>query len=207
MYPIVPRVYPIVTREYPIVPRVYPIIAREYPIVAREYPSELLSSTPRGASAGRAGTGRTGAQQLCAAFAGADRVGVEVETIVVALVKVAAAWVGRIRLIAEVGLAGCRGRSLARRRVDDREIACRALIAPILAPRVACCTRRRRRSGSNLRTTPNRARCSHTLCIAQTPAGWHACDACHGYGCAPTCNPKPHGLRWPGVSTVGARVL
>ena len=107
----------------------------------------------------RARTGRTGAQQLRAGGAGADRVGVEVAPSVVALVKVAAAWIGRIRLIAAVGLAGCRCRTLARRRVDDRVIACRALIAPILAPRVAGCTRRRRRSGSKLRTASNRARC------------------------------------------------
>ena len=141
--PVVPRVYPMVAREYPIVPREYPIIAPEYPIVPREYPIELLSSTPCGASAGRARTGGTGAQQLRAAFAGADRIGVEVAPTIVALVKVAAAWVGRIRLTAEVGLAGCRGRTLARRRVDDREIACRALIASILAPRIAGCTKPR----------------------------------------------------------------
>ena len=106
---------------------------------------------------------RTGAQQLRAAFAGADSIGVEVEPI--AQVKVAAAWVGRIRLIADVGLAGCRGRRLARRRGVDRVIACRALIAPILAPRVAGCTRRRRWSGSNLRTAPNRARCRRRVCV------------------------------------------
>ncbi len=91
-------------------------------------------------------------------------------------VKVAAAWVGRIRHTADVGLAGSRGGSLARRRVDDRVIACRALIAPILAPRVAGCTRRRRGSAAiyavhctqtcAMQTSCLRARHSRgTLCV------------------------------------------
>ncbi len=82
--------YPIVACEHPIVAREYPIVPREYPIVPREYPSELLSSTPRGASAGRARPGRTGAQQLRAGVAGTDRGGVEEERSN-NLVKVAAA--------------------------------------------------------------------------------------------------------------------
>ena len=105
-------------------------------------------------------TGRTGAQQLRAEGAGADRVIAKVdpslgESSSRALVKVAAAWVGRILLTADVGLAGSRGRNRARRRGDDREIACRAPIAPIHAPRIAGCTRRRRGSAAIIASHPN----------------------------------------------------
>ena len=153
--------------------------------------------------------GRTGAQQPRAADAGADRVGVEEES-ARTLVKEAAAWVRRIRLTAGVGLAGCRGRSRARRRIDDRVIACRALIAPILAPRVAGCTRRRRGvgqqathraqararqiSGLSARTITAAHSALHTQACA--PARLHACVAWHGYRCAQTCSASLTALWW-----------
>ncbi len=172
-------VYPIVPREYPMVP-LYPIasppdahssyvVPQQYPASTQwYYPSELLASKPRGASAGRARTGRTGAEQLRAGVAGAaDRVGVEGEPTIVALVKEAAAWQVRYRLTAVVGVAGCRGRTLARRLVDDPVISCRALIAPILAPRIAGCTRRRRKSGSNQRSAPHPNMCDADVVVAE----------------------------------------
>ena len=156
-------------------------------------------------------TGHTGAKQLQAGDADADHVGVEVEPTTVVLEKVAAAWQVRYLLTAKVGFAGCRSRTLARRRVDDPVIAGRALIAPILAPRVAGCTKRRRWSGSNLCYAPNRARCRGRRVSARSTtvvhyawhrqacvsASLHACDAWHGYGCAHTRKATPRCLRRP----------